>query len=85
MKARWTTWMVAAVFAAVFALTGCEGDDGDDGAPGAQGDAGLACWYLNENGIKDLPDEDLNGDANLADGQARAGVGSGSVELSAPR
>ena len=40
MKARWTTWMVAAIFAAVFALTGCEGDDGDDGAPGAQGPAG---------------------------------------------
>jgi len=49
------------------AIAGCDGDDGDDGAPGAagqpgaDGDPGLACWDLNENGIKD-PEEDLNGD-----------------------
>ena len=44
------------------AVAGCDGDDGNDGNDGADGAAGLACWDLNENGVKDLPDEDLNGD-----------------------
>ena len=48
--------------AALFSLAGCEGDDGNNGRDGAAGEAGLACWDLNENGIGDLPDEDLNGD-----------------------
>ena len=62
---------LVAISALAIGIAGCEGDDGDDGpagpagadgAPGPQGDAGLACWDLNENGVKDLPDEDLNGD-----------------------
>lgn len=49
-------------------LAGCEGDDGSDGAPGvagtdgADGADGISCWDLNQNGVGDLPDEDLNGD-----------------------
>jgi octaheme c-type cytochrome (tetrathionate reductase family) len=60
-----------------FGLSGCEGDDGTDGAAGTPGVAGtdgsdgsagtdgadgISCWDLNENGTKDLPDEDINGD-----------------------
>jgi OmcA/MtrC family decaheme c-type cytochrome len=45
-----------------FGLAGCDGDDGDDGEPGPPGTDGISCWDLNENGVKDLPDEDLNGD-----------------------
>lgn len=51
------------------ALAGCDdGDDGSDGAPGVagtdgtDGTDGISCWDLNENGVGDLPDEDLNGD-----------------------
>ncbi len=62
MNVRWTLVMGAAALAAAFTLVGCSGDDGDDGRDGAAGAAGLACWDLNENGVKDLPDEDLNGD-----------------------
>jgi len=56
---------------ASFGLSGCEGDDGTAGAAGATGAAGsdgtdgtdgVACWDLNQNGVGDLPDEDLNGD-----------------------
>ncbi len=54
--------MWVAALAVAFTLAGCSGDDGDDGRDGAAGAAGLACWDLNENGVKDLPDEDLNGD-----------------------
>ncbi len=46
-------------------LAGCEGDDGSDGAAGTDGTAGadgINCWDLNQNGVGDLPDEDLNGD-----------------------
>ncbi|MDH3417431.1 MAG: Ig-like domain-containing protein [Gammaproteobacteria bacterium] len=49
-------------------ISGCEGDDGAAGAAGAAGPAGppgsdgISCWDLNENGIGDLPDEDINGD-----------------------
>ena len=46
-----------------FALAGCDdGDDGRDGTDGMDGATGLSCWDLNENGIKDFPDEDTNGD-----------------------
>ncbi len=49
-----------------FGLAGCDdGDDGNDGPPGAagvDGSDGINCWDLNQNGIPDLPDEDLNGD-----------------------
>ena len=49
-------------------LSGCDGDDGAAGATGAagvngsDGSAGISCWDLNQNGIGDLPDEDINGD-----------------------
>ncbi len=62
MKFRWVRVATIFLVAAGFALSGCEGDDGDDGRDGADGAAGLACWDLNENGVPDLPDEDLNGD-----------------------
>jgi len=60
-----------------FGLAGCEGDDGAagpqgvagvdgtdgmDGTDGTDGADGISCWDLNENGEKDLPDEDINGD-----------------------
>ena len=47
-------WVV--VFFAAFLMFGCSGDDGADGLDGldgAQGPAGVNCWDLNENGIKD--------------------------------
>ena len=49
-------------------LAGCEGDDGADGrdgvagADGADGADGQSCWDLNDNGVGDMPDEDINGD-----------------------
>jgi len=54
--------MLLSVIVLGLGLAGCGGDDGNDGAQGPAGDAGLSCWDLNENGVKDLPDEDLNGD-----------------------
>jgi len=50
---------------ASFGLSGCDGDDGAPGATGtgADGSAGISCWDLNQNGIGDLPDEDVNGDS----------------------
>ncbi|MEJ2523807.1 MAG: cytochrome c3 family protein [Gammaproteobacteria bacterium] len=62
MNGRWTLVMTAVAMATAFTLAGCDGDDGRDGLPGGAGDPGLACWDLNENGIKDFPDEDTNGD-----------------------
>ncbi len=63
-KFRLATLISIAIFA--FAVAGCDdGDDGNDGPPGpagADGSDGVACWDLNENGVGDLPDEDLNGD-----------------------
>jgi len=53
------------VFALGLGLAGCEGDDGLDGLDGQDGVAGAdgqACWDLNNNGVGDLPGEDLNGD-----------------------
>ena len=52
-------------FTASFGLYGCDGDDGAAGtigAAGLDGGAGISCWDLNQNGIGDLPDEDVNGD-----------------------
>jgi octaheme c-type cytochrome (tetrathionate reductase family) len=51
-----------------FGLSGCDGKDGAAGASGtagqdgADGADGFSCWDLNQNGIGDLPDEDINGD-----------------------
>ena len=56
------------VFALGMGLAGCEGSDGApgadgiNGADGADGADGQACWDLNNNGVGDLPDEDINGD-----------------------
>ncbi|MGW8370118.1 MAG: OmcA/MtrC family decaheme c-type cytochrome, partial [Gammaproteobacteria bacterium] len=67
-------------------MAGCDdGDDGRDGTDGTDGATGLSCWDLNENGIKDFPDEDTNGDGvidvNDCRGDAAAG---GSGDLSDP-
>ena len=49
-------------------LSGCEGSDGATGAVGPAGAAGPAgtdgtsCWDLNQNGIGDIADEDINND-----------------------
>ncbi|MEJ2515580.1 MAG: tetrathionate reductase family octaheme c-type cytochrome [Gammaproteobacteria bacterium] len=57
-----------ALVVVAFGLAACDGDDGRDGLPGSAGvdgspgTDGISCWDLNENGIKDLPDEDTNGD-----------------------
>ncbi|NNJ93452.1 MAG: carboxypeptidase regulatory-like domain-containing protein, partial [Halobacteria archaeon] len=51
--------------AGAFFIVGCDGDDGAAGATGAAGGPGadgFSCWDLNQNGVGDLPDEDLNGD-----------------------
>ncbi len=53
---------------ASFGLSGCDGDDGAAGAAGVaglvggDGSAGVNCWDLNQNGVGDLPDEDINND-----------------------
>ena len=55
-------------FMASFGLSGCDGDDGAAGAAGAAGQDGadgadgFSCWDLNQNGVGDLPDEDINDD-----------------------
>ena len=60
-------WLLFA-FMASFGLSGCDGDDGAAGAAGAAGQDGAAgadgfsCWDLNQNGVGDLPGEDINGD-----------------------
>ena len=90
MKIRWNTLLTAAAISAVFALTGCS-DDGDDGDPGPAGSNGLACWDLNENGVPDFPDEDLNGDgvvdvldcnalANQPDAAVQAAIAASKIE-----
>ena len=56
------TFTFLAILLLGLGLSGCDGDDGDDGAAGPPGTDGISCWDLNENGVKDLPDEDLNGD-----------------------
>jgi hypothetical protein len=60
--------------------SGCDGDDGAAGAAGAAGPPGppgISCWDLNENGIGDLPDEDINGDGvvNVLDCQPPPSAG----------
>jgi OmcA/MtrC family decaheme c-type cytochrome len=72
-----------AMIAAVFTLAGCDGDDGNDGPPGPTGQAGLNCWDLNENGVKDLPDEDLNNDGvvNVDDCNALINLPGGGGEV----
>ncbi len=72
MKLFWQGYSPPAVILlaliAGFGLSGCDGDDGAAGANGAAGTDGTAgadgisCWDLNQNGVGDLPDEDLNGD-----------------------
>ena len=55
------------VFLSAFLIFGCSGDDGLDGLDGlngVEGAAGVNCWDLNENGVKD-PEEDLNGDGEV--------------------
>ncbi len=55
-------------FVVSLGLYGCEGDDGLAGAVGAagldgtDGSDGISCWDLNQNGVPDLPGEDINGD-----------------------
>lgn len=41
---------------------GPKGDTGDPGVAGLPGAAGISCFDLNENGVGDLPDEDINKD-----------------------
>lgn len=59
------------VLALGLGLAGCEGDDGLPGADGANGATGadgtdgtdgISCWDLNQNGVGDIPDEDINND-----------------------
>jgi len=55
------------LIAGMLFLAGCSGDDGTDGLDGkdgVDGASGVACWDLNENGVKD-PEEDLNGDGEI--------------------
>lgn len=66
---RWAAVLSVAVLG--LALAGCSGDDGNDGPQGPEGPAGESgsdgfnCWDLNENGIPDFPEEDLNGDGEI--------------------
>jgi octaheme c-type cytochrome (tetrathionate reductase family) len=76
-----------ALIGALLGLAGCSGDDGKDGtdgmdgmdgAPGAtgptgsSGSPGINCWDLNQNGIADLPDEDINKDGKVDVNDCRA-------------
>jgi len=73
---------------------GQDGADGADGQDGADGDDGYSCWDLNQNGIPDLPDEDLNADGvvdmfdchgeDLTGVVARAVIKSDGVNATAP-
>jgi OmcA/MtrC family decaheme c-type cytochrome len=78
------TWVVLLASAALLGLAGCDGDDGDDGQDGSDGDPGLACWDLNENGIKDFPEEDTNGDGVIDVIDCRAPGADGSLSLGNP-
>jgi len=70
-------------------MAGCDGDDGDSGpagatgVDGAAGSDGISCWDLNENGVGDLPDEDLNGDGvvDVLDCNVAADDGGSAVEV----
>lgn len=50
-------------------LQGLQGPQGAWGTNGTNGVDGIPCWDLNENGVGDLPDEDITGDGevNVAD------------------
>jgi len=52
------------VISATFFLSGCpfDGDDGNKGQQGDTGATGLSCWDLNEDGQKNMPEEDSNND-----------------------
>ena len=66
--------ILPAVLLAVM-MAGCEdGQDGVDGATGPTGPTGpsgtdgtngISCWDLNQNGVADLPDEDINKDGKV--------------------
>jgi octaheme c-type cytochrome (tetrathionate reductase family) len=60
---------------------GANGEDGADGMDGAAGDDGISCWDLNQNGVTDLPDEDLNmdGAVDVLDCNALVGSDIGAV------
>jgi len=63
--------VLAATIFVVAGMAACSGSDGEDGAAGATGAtgetgaAGLNCWDLNENGVPDFPDEDINKDGQI--------------------
>jgi hypothetical protein len=44
---------------------GSQGNAGEPGEDGQDGVDGISCWDLNENGIRDLPDEDRDGDGDV--------------------
>ena len=57
--------LLVGLLAAGLVACGSDGSDGSDGAAGsagADGSNGLSCWDTNQNGVADLPDEDINGD-----------------------
>ena len=53
---------LVALLAAGLVACGDDGTDGVAGADGADGAAGLNCWDTNQNGVADMPAEDINGD-----------------------
>ncbi|MGI9263637.1 MAG: tetrathionate reductase family octaheme c-type cytochrome [Gammaproteobacteria bacterium] len=61
---------------------GAAGADGVDGTDGSDGNNGINCWDLNENGVPDFPDEDLNGDGvvDVLDCNANVGDDVGVIE-----
>lgn len=71
-EASFRRLVAIALASALLGLAGCEGDDGKDGSPGPEG---LSCWDLNENGVKDFPDEDTNGDGVIDVNDCRGGGG----------
>jgi OmcA/MtrC family decaheme c-type cytochrome len=84
---RLRVWLTVLASAVLLGVAGCDGDDGDDGArgpAGSDGDTGLACWDLNENGIKDFPEEDTNGDGEIDVLDCRAPGAGGGLDLSNP-
>jgi len=57
--------LLVGLLAAGLVACGSDGSDGaagSAGAPGSDGSDGLSCWDTNQNGVADLPDEDINGD-----------------------
>jgi hypothetical protein len=72
-----TRLWVGLLLATFLLASGCAGDDGAPGAGGSPGPDGISCWDLNENGVGDLPDEDINGDGvvDVLDCQPPPGAG----------